>query len=360
MWYSIPVKTVGERPRPHRRQRRAFYTDRVPMPSETTSAPAAAPDPDAAALHISDLVKTFAGRHEPVHAVRGLSMAAHRGAVTALLGANGAGKTTTLHCAQGLQQPTSGTVRLLGEDPWGASPELRARVGVMLQDGGLPQAVRPDELLRHLGRLYADPVPVPELMARLGIQSFAHTPVRRLSGGQRQRVALAAALVGRPEVLFLDEPSAGLDPRSRQLVFELVQRLRDEGTCIILTTHLMDDAARLADYVYIVDRGAVAAQGTVADLVRTRRDSSLVMTVTLSPEQRPALRADPPWRRPEFHDVRWTVRDRTVTLTGPLDAARVRVMTEWATRDDTLPEALSVQPRSLEDVFLDVAGRDER
>jgi len=161
-------------------------------------------------------------------------------------------------------------------------------------------------------------------------------------------------------VLFLDEPSAGLDPRSRQLVFDVVQRLRDQGTCIILTTHLMDDAARLADYVYIVDHGAVAAQGTVADLVRTGRDSSLVMTITVTPEQRPVLRADPPWRRPDYDDVRWVVKDRTVTLTGPLDAARVRELTAWATRNDTLPEALSVQPRSLEDVFLDVAGRDAR
>ena len=132
-------------------------------PPESSSVPAAAPDPGTAALHISDLVKTFPGRGKPVRAVRGLSMAAHAGRVTALLGANGAGKTTTLQCAQGLQQPTSGTVRLLGQDPWRASPELRARVGVMLQDGGLPQAVRPAELLRHLSNLYADPVPVTEL-----------------------------------------------------------------------------------------------------------------------------------------------------------------------------------------------------
>ena len=112
--------------------------------------------------------------------------------------------------------------------------------------------------------------------------------------------------------------------------------------------------------MYIVDHGAVAAQGTVADLVRTGRDSSLVMTITVTPEQRPVLRTDPPWRRPDYDDVRWVVKDRTVTLTGPLDATRVRELTAWATRNDTLPEALSVQPRSLEDVFLDVAGRDAR
>ena len=329
-------------------------------PPEFSSVPAAAPDPGTAALHISDLVKTFPGRGEPVRAVRGLSMAAHAGRVTALLGANGAGKTTTLQCAQGLQRPTSGTVRLLGADPWRASPDLRARVGVMLQDGGLPQAVRPGELLRHVSRLYADPAPVDDLVGALGIGSFLGTPVRRLSGGQKQRVALAAALVGRPEVLFLDEPSAGLDPRSRQLVFDLVQRLRDQGTCIILTTHLMDDAARLADYVYIVDRGTVAVQGTVAELVSAQRDAPLVMSVTLAPRHAAALRADPPWRNPGFAGVEWTVKDRTVTLSGPLTPEVVRVMTAWATRDDTLPEAMSVQPRSLEDVFLEVSGRDAR
>ncbi|MDO4919716.1 ABC transporter ATP-binding protein [Kocuria sp.] len=327
---------------------------------EPTASHAVHAEPSTAALHISDLVKTFEGRGEPVHAVRGLSMAAHAGRITALLGANGAGKTTTLQCAQGLQRPTSGAVRLLGEDPWTASPDLRARVGVMLQDGGLPQSVRPGELLRHVSRLYADPVPVAELVDALGIGSFLRTPIRRLSGGQRQRVALAAALVGRPDVLFLDEPSAGLDPRSRQIVFDLVQRLRERGTCIILTTHLMDDAARLADYVYIVDNGAVAAQGTVSELVSAERDAPLVMSVTLAPQNTAAFRDDPPWRGPRFADVEWTVKDRTVTLTGPLDAARVREMTQWATRNDTLPEAMSVQPRSLEDVFLEVAGGGNR
>jgi len=312
------------------------------------------------ALQVDGLVKTFEGRGEPVRAVRGLSMAAHQGRITALLGANGAGKTTTLQCAQGLQRPTSGSVRLLGEDPWQASAQLRARVGVMLQDGGLPQSVRPGELLRHVSRLYADPVPLDELVERLGIGPFLGTGIRRLSGGQKQRVALAAALVGRPDVLFLDEPSAGLDPRSRNIVFDLVQQLRDSGVCIILTTHLMDDAARLADYVYIVNRGTVAVQGTVSELVSAEREAPLVMTVTLAPQDAHRLREDPPWRTPRFTDVTWSVKDRTVTLTGPLDGARVREVTGWATLDDRLPEALSVQPRSLEDVFLEVSGGDVR
>lgn len=329
-----------------------------PVTSQTESD--LVPDSEAPALHITDLSKTYERRGRQVRAVRGLSMAAHRGQVTALLGANGAGKTTTLQCAQGLLRPTSGSVRLLNEDPWRASPDLRSRVGVMLQDGGLPQAVRPMELLRHVSRLYKEPRPVNELVELLGIEPFATTAIRRLSGGQRQRVGLAAALIGRPEVLFLDEPSAGLDPQSRYIVFDLIAQLRDAGTCIILTTHLMDDAARLADYVYIVHHGSVAAQGTVADLVSAEQHAPVVMTVTLPEERTADLRESPPWRADSYRDVEWAVKDRTVTLTGELSGDQIREITGWATAGNTVPEALSVQPRSLEDVFLEVSGSDPR
>ncbi|PZP28860.1 MAG: ABC transporter, partial [Kocuria rhizophila] len=175
-----------------------------------------------------------------------------------------------------------------------------------------------------------------------------------------QRVGLAAALIGRPDVLFLDEPSAGLDPQSRQIVFDLITQLRDAGTCIILTTHLMDDAARLADYVYIVHHGSVAAQGTVADLVSAEQHAPVVMTVTLPEARARDLRERPPWQAESFRDIEWTVKDRTVTLTGELTAPQIRNITEWATLDDSVPEALSVQPRSLEDVFLEVSGSDLR
>lgn len=329
------------------------------MPNDCVTSPRR-PGPGGTALRITDLTKTFEGRGRPVRAVDGLSMTARHGGVTALLGANGAGKTTTLQCAQGLLHPTAGTVRLLGEDPWRSGPAQRARVGVMLQDGGLPQAVRPAELLRHVSRLYREPRPVDELSRLLGIDSFEATPIRRLSGGQRQRVALAAALLGRPEVLFLDEPSAGLDPRSRQIVFDLISRLRAAGTCIILTTHLMDDAARLADYVYILNHGAVAAQGTVSELVSAERHAPTVMTVTLPESRTRQLREAPPWRGQGFAGIEWSVRDRTVTLTGALSASQIRELTAWATSNDSVPESLSVQPRSLEDVFLEISGRDPR
>ncbi|BAS08900.1 nod factor export ATP-binding protein I [Arthrobacter sp. Hiyo4] len=200
--------------------------------------------------------------------VNGVSLMAERGQVTALLGANGAGKTTTIECAQGLQKRSGGSISLLGQDPGRSGADLRSRVGVMLQDGGLPPSARPIPLLRHIAGMYARPRSVDELVERLGINTFARTSVRRLSGGQKQRLALAAALIGNPEVLFLDEPSAGLDPQSRQLVFELISELRAAGMGIILTTHLMDDAQRLADYVYIIDAGRNVAEGTVSQLLQ--------------------------------------------------------------------------------------------
>ena len=195
-----------------------------------------------------------------------MSWAAHHGQVTAVLGPNGAGKTTTIECAEGLQQPDSGEVRVLGADPWQAGPDHRATVGVMLQDGGLPNGSTAVRLLRHLAAFHQSPADVDALVSRLGIDSFRGTTVRRLSGGQKQRVALAAALVGRPEVAFLDEPTAGLDPHARLDAWDLVRETRDGGCAVIVTTHSFEEAQRLADHIVIVNRGAVAAAGSIAEL----------------------------------------------------------------------------------------------
>jgi ABC-2 type transport system ATP-binding protein len=203
-------------------------------------------------------------------AVDGASWAASAGTVTALLGPNGAGKTTTVECLEGLQRPDAGSVQVLGVDPWGAGPDHRARVGVMLQEGGLPTTSRPLPLLRHLAALYAAPAPLDELVARLGIEGFARTTVRRMSGGQRQRVALAAALLARPDVLFLDEPTAGLDPHARLEVWDLVRAEAVRGACVVVTTHSFEEAERLADRVVIMAAGRVVADGTL-DAVRAGR-----------------------------------------------------------------------------------------
>jgi ABC-2 type transport system ATP-binding protein len=291
--------------------------------------------------------------------VSGVSLTAGRGQVTALLGANGAGKTTTLECAQGLQKRSGGTISLLGQDPATAGADLRSRVGVMLQDGGLPPSARPLPLLRHIAGLYAHPWPVDDLVQRLGIDTFSRTTVRRLSGGQKQRLALAAALVGRPEVLFLDEPSAGLDPQSRQLVFELIGELRDSGMGIILTTHLMDDAQRLADYVYIIDGGRNVAEGTVQELLQRGPavDAGADHVRTLSFDATPGL--DLSGVLPADVVV-LEERAGSYTATGALTPRHLAALAEWWAAHDVMPAAMTLQARSLEDVFLDISGKDIR
>jgi ABC-2 type transport system ATP-binding protein len=214
------------------------------------------------AVRVRDLAKRFGA----TTALAGMTWAARHGQVTAVLGPNGAGKTTTIECAEGLQRPDSGEVRVLGTDPWQAGADHRAAVGVMLQDGGLPNGSTAVRLLRHLAAFHRSPADVDALVSRLGIDAFSSTTVRRLSGGQKQRVALAAALVGRPAVAFLDEPTAGLDPHARLDAWDLLRETRDTGCAVIVTTHSFEEAQRLADHVVIVHRGRVAAQGSIAEL----------------------------------------------------------------------------------------------
>ncbi len=200
-----------------------------------------------------------------VVAVDGATWAADHAEITCVLGPNGAGKTTTIECLEGLLQPDSGTCTVLGTNPWQADAAHRARVGVMLQDGGLPQSVDARRLLAHLGRLHRTHR-IDELVDQLGIAPFATTSIRRLSGGQRQRVALAAALVGGPEVAFLDEPTAGLDPHARLDVWDLLRREADSGVALVVTTHSFEEAERLARRIVILEHGRVVADGTPAEI----------------------------------------------------------------------------------------------
>ena len=196
--------------------------------------------------------------------LRGLSFTAAPGAVTALLGPNGAGKTTTIRVLTGLIAAQAGTVRVL-DHPAG-HPDALARLGLMAQSTGAWSGIRPLELLRYLASLYAHPHDVDALAAALGIDSYARTPYRRLSGGQQQAVNLAGALVGRPEFVLLDEPTAGMDPHARRRTWTLIRQLADADVGVLLTTHAMDEAAALADHVWIMDAGRIAVDGTVAEL----------------------------------------------------------------------------------------------
>lgn len=214
----------------------------------------------------------------PRTALDSLSLRARAGRVTALLGPNGAGKTTFIRCCTGLVTPDSGTLELFGHAP--GSPEALARVGLMPQQTGAWSQITPRQLLHYLSRLYATPQPVDELMDTLGIHDFATTGYRRLSGGQQQLVNLAGALIGRPHVVFLDEPTAGLDVRAKHSVWSLVRQVRDAGVAVVLTTHDMREAAELADDVHIIDRGTITLRGTVAELTREQDLESVFLSHT--------------------------------------------------------------------------------
>lgn len=333
------------------------------------------------ALSIKDLIKEF----KPSRAFRtkyperltasGLYRAVNKvnlrvfpGEVVVLLGANGAGKTTTLACAQGLLKPTRGTVRLLGENPLQADPELRAKVGIMLQDGGLPNAMHPIPLLEHISTMYTDPYPVEELAERLGIDAFNGTTIRRLSGGQKQRVSLAAALIGRPDVLFLDEPSAGLDPQSRNVVFDIIREQRELGTAIVLTTHLIDDAQKLADYVYIIENGTTVQEGTVSELIASDGTNRLQYSLNApTPAREQLLPAHLGAGVELIEKVPYTpARDGAPSvpgeyeLVGALRPEHLAAFTAALAEHYLMPISLTMEPKTLEDVFLDISGRDIR
>jgi ABC-2 type transport system ATP-binding protein len=220
--------------------------------------PTAAP-----AIEVADLVKHYGA----TRAVDGISLRVEPGEVFGLLGPNGAGKTTTVETLEGYRRPDAGSVRVLGLDPFADGPRLRPRIGVMLQDGGLYQGIRPLEALRLFASYYDDADDPDRLLDLVGLREASGTIVRRLSGGQRQRLSLALCLVGRPALVFLDEPTAGMDPHARATTWRLVRELRTEGVTVVLTTHAMDEAEQLCDRVAIIDHGRVVAAGTPSELM---------------------------------------------------------------------------------------------
>ncbi len=214
-------------------------------------------------------------RYGPVTAVAGVSFDGLAGQITAVLGPNGAGKTTTIETLEGYRTPTSGRVRVLGRDPVRDRSVVHAHIGVMLQSGGVYPTMSPSEALRLFAAYYPAPLDPNALLERVGLGDVATTPWRRLSGGEQQRLSLALALVGRPLVAFLDEPTAGVDAGGRLVIREVLRELRDNGVAVLLTTHELDEAARLADRVVIVDRGRVVAAGTPAELTASGGGSDI-------------------------------------------------------------------------------------
>jgi ABC-2 type transport system ATP-binding protein len=307
------------------------------------------------AVEITGLVKRYAA----VTAVDGLTMRAARGEVTALLGPNGAGKTTTVEICEGYRRADSGTVRVLGHDPVRDARLLRPRVGVMPQSGGLPPAARPGEYLRLMASFHAHPADPGALLDRLGLTASARTPLRRLSGGQQQRLSLAAAIVGRPELLFLDEPTAGLDPQARRATWDLIAELRSVGVSIVLTTHLMDEAERLADSVAIIDHGRLVAAGTPASLtggrqqLRLRARPGLDLSGLLAVLPRGCVATESPAGN-------YVIEAGEFAELAVGTPELLTAVATWCGTHQVKADELRMASRTLEDVFLDLTGREPR
>lgn len=320
----------------------------------------AATDTSTDVLTLQNLTKSFGEKT----AVDGLSFSLQRGEVLALLGPNGAGKTTTVELCEGFLTPDDGTVRVFGLDPAVATDEVRSRIGIMLQGGGAYPGVRVGEMLRLVASYSENPLDVEWLLSTVGLTRYEKTPYRRLSGGQQQRLSLACALVGRPELIFLDEPTAGLDAQSRLVVWDLVRSLRRDGVSVVLTTHLMDEAEALADRVIIIDKGRVVADGTPAELTSGNVGGTEVHAVH--------LRTDAALGASNIQEqLRTTHGDATVTADDQ-DATSLRVeaveitpqlvadIARIAAEEGVLIRELTVNKQSLEDIFLNITGREIR
>jgi ABC-2 type transport system ATP-binding protein len=303
-------------------------------------------------LEAVGLGKRYSGRA----VVDDLSLSVHPATVFALLGPNGAGKTTTVEICQGFRSPDSGSVQVLGRAPH--DPALRPRVGVMPQSGGAYPGLRCREMLQLVASYAAHPLDPDELLERLGLVAVARTPYRRLSGGQQQRLSLALAVVGRPELVFLDEPTAGLDPQARRATWELIEALRADGATVVLTTHLMDEAERLADDVVVIDEGRVVAAGTVDQLTAAGAAGQVRFRSTPGLDLDQLLAALPDGcAAKESPAGQYLVEG---PHGGAVDPQMLATLTAWCAANDAMAADLRVESRTLEDVFLDLTGRGLR
>ena len=295
------------------------------------------------AVEVLNLVIHYPGT--PTPAVNGVSFAVEPGEVLAILGPNGAGKTSTVETLEGYRRATSGSVTVLGFHPIDDAKELRSRIGVMLQRNGVYLTMGPREVLRLFADYYGDRADDPDaLLDRVGLGRVASTPWRRLSGGEQQRLSLALALVGRPEVAFLDEPTAAIDPTARQTVRSLIHELRDGGVAVVLTTHDLGDAEALADHVIIMDRGNIAAAGTPAEL--TRADATDGIRFVAAPDiDVTALGAT---LGAPVHEVE---AGSYVASLEP-SSRNVATLTVWLAEHDHVIDDLQAARRPLEDLFV--------
>ncbi|WP_405898935.1 ABC transporter ATP-binding protein [Streptomyces sp. NBC_00727] len=291
-------------------------------------------------IQAEDVRRSYAGGFE---AVSGVSFAVARGELFALLGTNGAGKTSTVEILEGLARPDGGTVRVLGHDPYAERARVRPRIGVMLQEGGFPSELSVTETVRMWAGCTSGARPTGEALELVGLGHRARVRVKQLSGGERRRLDLALALLGRPEVLFLDEPTTGLDAEGRRDTWALVRRLQEDGITVLLTTHYLEEAEALADRLAIMHRGRIVTAGTTAE-VTAARPARIRFEL---PDGVPAARLPL-----ELHAA--AEGPRIEIRTHRLQDSLTELL-RWAAESDVALQGLDARSASLEEAFLDIA-----
>ncbi len=321
----------------------------------------------ASPIACTNLRKTYDGK---VEAVRGISLQIEAGQSFGLLGPNGAGKTTTIEILEGLLAPTSGEVRIFGHT-WDDNPrQLREWIGISLQETRMSEKLNVRETIELFASFYSEPRPAAEVLEDLELSEKSDAWVGKLSGGQKQRLAVATALVGNPRILFLDEPTTGLDPQSRRQLWDIIRVFQKKGGTVLLTTHYMDEAERLCDRLAIVDHGEIIAEGTPSDLIDRLGGHHVVEFQVLvngnengSESENASPGADRDnldrWRSlPSVESVRR--EDPTVCLSVREPHLTIPALLDAVTRDGNQLQHLSTRQASLEDVFVQLTGRHLR
>lgn len=307
-----------------------------------------------AVIECRDLRKTYPGKVK-VEAVRGLSLQIHAGQCFGLLGPNGAGKTTTIEILEGLLEPTSGHVSILGCS-WKTNPrEIREQIGISLQETRLSEKLTVRETIELFASFYREPRPVNEVLEALQLNEKENAQVGNLSGGQKQRLAVATALVASPKILFLDEPTTGLDPQSRRQLWDIVRAFLKQGGTVLLTTHYMDEAERLCDRLAIVDHGQIIAEGTPDELI-ARLGGHHVLEFALSGD---GYIQDDDWKSlPGVDSVRR--EDGMICLSVHEPHKTIPALLDKIDTNAVRLERLTTRQASLEDVFVQLTGRHLR
>jgi ABC-2 type transport system ATP-binding protein len=305
-----------------------------------------------AVIECRDLRKTYDGK---VEAVRGLNLEIQGGECFGLLGPNGAGKTTTIEILEGLLEPSSGEVTILGQTWKSHARELREQIGISLQETRLSEKLTVRETVKLFASFYSEPRPTNEVLAALQLEEKADSWVGKLSGGQKQRLAVATALVGSPKLLFLDEPTTGLDPQSRRQLWEIIRDFQRSGGTVLLTTHYMDEAERLCDRLAIVDHGQIIAEGSPADLIERLGGHHMVEFSLAGGSHGTSDRwKSLPGVDSVYNDdglICLAVREPHRTIPALLDAVD---------KQSAQLEHLTTRQASLEDVFVRLTGRHLR